>query len=236
MPRRGEFGELDVARKESMTERTDEAGMMGDVPLPTILRAEHTMSMPAMVKKRWSADEARALNEANPRHWPRYEVIDGELLASPAPRSFHQDAVLTLARRLSDYTDYTGFGHTMIGPADLELEPDSTVSPDLFVTKLVNGRKPRNWKEVDGLWLAIEVLSPSTARYDRVVKRAYFARNQVTEYWVVDLDARLVERWRAGEDRPEVAFGTLAWAPVAGVEQLTLSLVNLFHEVHGEEE
>ena len=194
------------------------------------------MVMPAAVKKRWSADEARTLNEANPHNWPRYEVIDGELLVSPAPRSLHQDAVLLLARRLSDYTDRTQMGHTMIGPADIELEPDSVVSPDLFVTKLVNGRKPRNWKEVDGLWLVAEVLSPSTARYDRVIKRGYFKRNQVPEYWVVDLDARVVERWRPNDDRPEMAFGTLVWAPDPGVEPITLSLLDLFHEVYGEEE
>ena len=206
------------------------------VPLRFHRRAEHSMSMPAAAKKRWSADEARALNEANPKHWPRYEVIDRELLVSPAPRSLHQDAVLLLARRLSEYTDRTAFGHTMIGPADIELEPDSTVSPDLFVTKLVNGRKPRNWKEVDGLWVVAEVLSPSTARYDRVIKRGYFRRNQVPEYWVVDLDARLIERWHANDDRPEVAFGSLIWAPTAGVARLTLSLVDLFREVHGEEE
>lgn len=219
-----------------MTARTAVAGTIGHVPLPTIRRAEHTMSMPAAAKKRWSADEARALNEANPLHWPRYEVIDGELLVSPAPRSLHQDAVLLLARRLCEYTDTTRVGHTMIGPADIELEHDSTVSPDLFVTKLVNGRKPRNWKEVDGLWLVAEVLSPSTAHYDRVIKRGYFRRNRVPEYWVVDLDARVVERWRLGDDRPEVAFGTLVWAPDPAVEPLTVSLLDLFHEVYGEED
>lgn len=201
------------------------------VLLPFCRRAEHSMSMPAQAEKRWSADEARALNEANPKHWPRYEVIDGELLVSPAPRSFHQDAVLSLATRLHAYTEAAHFGHTMIGPADLELEPDSTVSPDLFVTTLVNGRKPRDWKEVDGLWLAIEVLSPSTARYDRVVKRAYFARNQVPEYWVVDLDARLIERWSAGDERPAVETATLTWTPIDGAGALTIELPAFFAEV-----
>ena len=197
------------------------------------------MSMPAAVKKRWSADEARALNEANPLPWPRYEVIDGELLVSPAPRSLHQDVVLALARRLSDYMDATHVGHTMIGPADIELEHDSTVSPDVFVTKLVNGRKPKSWKEVDGLWLVAEVLSPSTARYDRRTKRDYFLRNRVEEYWVVDLDARIVERWRQGDERPDMVFGKLVWTPElptgsASVEPFAFSLVDLFHEVHGE--
>ncbi len=192
------------------------------------------MSMPAFVKKRWSANEARALNEANPLPWPRYEVIDGELLVSPAPRSLHQDVVLSVARILSDYTDRVGDGHTMIGPADIELEDDSTVSPDVFVTKLVKGRKPKNWKEVEGLWLVAEVLSPSTARYDRVVKRAYFGRNDVAEYWIVDLDARLFERWHPGDQRPEVETGTLRWGLGEGADALEIDLPAFFREMHGE--
>jgi Uma2 family endonuclease len=225
---------MPTARSESMTARSAGEAMLNDVPLPIFRRAEHTMVMPAAANKRWSADEARALNEANPQHWPRYEVIDGELLVSPAPRSLHQDAVLSLARRLSDYTDRSRIGHTMIGPADIELERDSTVSPDVFVTKLVNGRKPRNWKEVEGLWLVAEVLSPSTARSDRVVKRAYFGRNQVPEYWVVDLDARLIERWRPDDDRPELEMETLGWTPTVETEPLTIDLPALFAEVYGE--
>ena len=51
------------------------------------------MAMPAQPAKRWTADEARQLNEANALPWPRYEVIDGELLVSPAPRFLHQRAV-----------------------------------------------------------------------------------------------------------------------------------------------
>src|SRR5438132_495470 len=93
-----------------------------DVASPNLRRAEQTMAMPATSSKRWTADEARELNEKNPHGWPRYEVIDGELLVSPAPRSLHQDAVLSLARRLSEYTERIPVGHTMIGPADITLE------------------------------------------------------------------------------------------------------------------
>jgi hypothetical protein len=42
------------------------------------------MAMPAESAKRWTAAEARRLNEENPLPWPHYEVIDGELLVSPA--------------------------------------------------------------------------------------------------------------------------------------------------------
>ncbi|HJR35411.1 MAG TPA: Uma2 family endonuclease [Gemmatimonadales bacterium] len=48
--------------------------------------------------------------------------------------------------------------------------------------------------------LVIEVLSPSTAHFDRFTKRRRFQRAGIPEYWIVDLDARAVDRWRpAGE-------------------------------------
>ncbi len=44
--------------------------------------------------------------------------------------------------------------------------------------------------------LAVEALSPSTARHDRVTKRQFFQRHDVQEYWIADLDAAVIERWR----------------------------------------
>jgi Uma2 family endonuclease len=49
---------------------------------------------------------------------------------------------------------------------------------------------------VKALLLAVEVLSPSSAHFDRVRKRRFFQRVGVPEYWIVDVDARLIERWR----------------------------------------
>jgi Uma2 family endonuclease len=186
------------------------------------------MAMPAMSDKRWTADEARALNEANPLPWPYYEVIDGALLVSPVPRALHQEAVLLLARKLSDYLDRIRVGHCMIGPADVTLEPDSTVAPDVFVTALVDGRKPKSWKDVTAVRVVAEVASPSTARYDRVVKRNYYLRNGVEEYWIVDIDARVIERWRS-PDRPEIVSETLVWALDA--EPFTLDVPAFFREI-----
>ena len=56
------------------------------------------MDMPAEARRRWTADEARKLNEENPNSWPYYEVIDGELLVSAAPRWLHQKGVGRLFR------------------------------------------------------------------------------------------------------------------------------------------
>jgi Uma2 family endonuclease len=55
------------------------------------------------------------------------------------------------------------------------------------------------------LLLAVEILSPSTARADRVAKRTLFRDERVPEYWIVDLDARTVERSTPADPRVEVA-------------------------------
>ena len=79
------------------------------------------------------------------------------------------------------------------------------------------------------------MLSPSTARADRIVKRRRFQRAKVPEYWIVDLDARLVERWRPGDRRPEVLEERLEWRPESSLAPLVLDLPAFFREVHAED-
>ena len=83
------------------------------------------------------------------------------------------------------------------------------------------------------LLLAVEVLSPSTARGDRTVKRQFFQRHHVPEYWIVDNSARLVDRWRPGDERAESVTDVLTWQPVPGIEPLTIDLRELFDEALG---
>jgi Uma2 family endonuclease len=174
----------------------------------------------------WTPDEVRAL----PADGRRYEVIAGELLVTPSPAFPHQEAVLTLVRALSDYLDKTRVGHAAISPADLTPEPGALVQPDAFVVGLVDGRRPRAWADIERLLLAIEVLSPSTARADRTVKRRLFQRAGV-EYWIVDLEARLVERWRPGDERPEILTERLEWVPEQNLEPLVIDLTGFFARV-----
>lgn len=198
------------------------------VRLPRPLDAEQNMAMPAQPAKRWTADEARQLNQANPKRWPRYEVIDGELLVSNSPRVTHQRAVTELIILLSAYLRPARLGDVLMSPADIELEADSTVSPDVFVVPEVDGRRVQNWPDVRSLLVVAEVLSPSTARSDRGKKRDYYGRNDVGEYWIVDLDARLVERWRRGEARPDILSDELRWQPLDTVDPFILNLLEFF--------
>src|SRR5262245_53790043 len=152
--------------------------------------AEQIMVMPA-VKRRWTAREVRELVDASPLATPRYELVDGELLVTPAPRLAHQEAVAVLLMRLRQYLEGERVGHALTSPSDVEVEPEFLSQPDVFVMPMDEWRRVRHERIVHSLMLAVEVLSPSSAGHDRVKKRPAYQRN-VPEYWIVDLDARLV--------------------------------------------
>ena len=84
------------------------------------------------------------------------------------------------------------------------------------------------------LLLVVEVLSPSSGSTDRLRKRRLYQRRGVPEYWIVDVDARAVERWRAKEDVGTVFTDTLVWQPGRGVEPLPIDLGEYFRNVTGE--
>ena len=178
----------------------------------------------------WTAQMVRAL----PDDGKRYESVDGELLVTPAPVRRHQRMVGQLFRLLADYVEDAGLGEALCSPADIEAGERTLVQPDLFVVPLAAGRQADEWVEVRELLLAVEVLSPSTARADRHLKRRLYQREGVPECWIVDLDARLVERWRPRDDRAELPADELLWQPAASVPPLRIDLVPLFGRVHGE--
>jgi Uma2 family endonuclease len=158
--------------------------------LLTRRRVFYCMSMP-LADRIWTVEAVRALaDDGN-----RYEVIDGELFVTPAPSWTHQNAVLKMYRMLAGYLDREPYGHPMLAPADVAFSRTRSVQPDLFVVPLVGAaRPPHHFDEVRRLLLVVEVLSPTTARADRVAKRVLFREEGVAEYWVIDLDARAVER------------------------------------------
>lgn len=114
------------------------------------------------------------------------------------------------------------------------MEPGQLLQPDRFVVGTVAGRIPREWSECGVPLLVVEVLSPSTARYDRVIKRAFYQRAGVPACWIVDVDARVVECWRPLDQRPRVETEKLTWRPERDSEDLVIELDALFREVHGD--
>jgi len=171
------------------------------------------MAMPA-IRRRWTAADVRALTSEE-RAWPRYELIDDELLVTPAPRWSHQIAAQELWAILEPHVDRLNLGRAVMSPSDLELKAGTITQPDVFVvpsdTKLSG--EGLQWPDIKSLLLAVEILSPSSIRNDRITKRDFYLVNGVEEYWIVDLDARVFERWRPSSETPEILRDRIVWSP-----------------------
>jgi Uma2 family endonuclease len=186
------------------------------------------MAMPQTTPRQgeWTVEEMWRL----PEDGNRYEVIDGVLYVTPSPSGRHQDAATILVWLLKGYLDRARVGCVRAAPADVRFRASRGVQPDVYVSPLIEGRRPRDWRQITHLLLAVEVLSPSTAANDRGVKRRLYQQH-ADEYWIVDLDARLIERWHPGDERPEVLDTTLTWQPAGSRDALTLDVAAFFRDV-----
>jgi Uma2 family endonuclease len=178
----------------------------------------------------WTAAAVRAL----PDDGRRYELVDGTLVVTPSPARIHQRVAAAFFRRVDPFLVATGIGDMLWSPADLAFGEDEILQPDLFVTPPDAQAPIRSWTDVTRLLLAIEIVSPSSARYDRQLKRRRYQRAGTPEYWIVDPDARLVERWRPEDTRPEILADTLTWQPDPGQLALEIDLASMFREAWGE--
>ena len=61
-----------------------------------------------------------------------------------------------------------------------------------------------------------------------------YQREGVAEYWIVGLDARLVERWRPGDARPEILRERLGWRASGEKAAFEVELVAFFVTVLSE--
>jgi Uma2 family endonuclease len=189
------------------------------------------MGMP-LLHTDWTAAQAIAL----PDDGNRYEVLDGELVVMPPPSWAHQVAVEQLYLSLHAYVRAHALGWVKLSPSAVVLSERRLVQPDVFVLPRGVGPAPRDWSDITALLLAVEVLSPSTARRDRWQKRHMYQAFGASEYWIVDTDAREVERWRPADERPQVCRDTLMWAPEGSRAPLAIDLVTFFAVVAGERE
>lgn len=219
-----------------MTHNSPLGKMLADAPLPRPPFAEQTMAMPA-IQRRWTREQVLDLIDES-RAWPRYELIDGQLLVTPSPGDPHQLAVLELLLALAPFVEREGLGLTFTSPSDVELRDDTITQPDIYVLPAGPEAEAKGlvWSEWSKLLLAVEVLSPSSLRTDRVTKRDFYMESGVAEYWVVDLEARIVERWLPRRETPMVERDTLAWMPRGASSALSIELPPFFDRIRQKSE
>ncbi len=165
------------------------------------------MAMPTAPDPITTVEELLALPEDGLRH----ELLDGEHVVTPAPALLHQRTVKLLLFALHAHLRARPELEVFTSPADVVLGPKTLVQPDVFVARRPRGGRLKTWPDVGVPVVAIEILSPGTAGRDRGKKRLIYQREGVAEYWIVDMDARLVERWRPGDARSEILRERLEW-------------------------
>ena len=160
----------------------------------------------------------------------RCELINGELLSMPSPKEIHQAMSGTLFLSVGAFVRATKLGKVYFAPFDVLLSDADIVQPDLIFISNARSRIITEDNIRGAPDLVVEILSPSTADYDRTVKRDLYARHGVSEFWLVDLEARTVTvliLGADGYDAPAVhgAGDTLTSPTLAG---FSLNLSELF--------
>ena len=119
------------------------------------------------------------------------EILDGELFTSPRPAFPHARATTTLHVALDPFDRRTG-GPGGPGGWWFLFEPELHLGADILVPDLAGWRRERMpvlpneaYSELAPDWVC-EVVSPSTARVDRVRKVPIYAREGVSHLWLVD--------------------------------------------------
>lgn len=190
--------------------------------------AEQIMFMAATRKHHWTTEDVALLVDRREGYSPRYELVDGELLVTPAPSGRHQRIALELAVLLRHYVQRQSLGEVRLGPGEIALESENRFEPDIFVAPALNGRRAPANEPVTHPILICEVLSPGSARHDRITKRRAFQRREVPEYWVVDGSAEAIEVWRPGDERAMLVDDVLTWQPAGASEAFRLDLKIFF--------
>ncbi len=206
--------------------------ILGDVIFARAPCAPHPaeaidMVMPAATPPspvRWN----RAMLEALPDDRQRHEIIDGAHCVTPSPAPPHQRVITQLLVALAQYLATEHFGWAVPAPSDVELAEDTIVQPDIAVFRNVAGQPSTTWADAGLPILAIEVISPSSASRDRILKRRRYQRAGIAEYWIVDPESQLVERWTPVDERPEIITGELRWHPTGAPSELLIDLRPVF--------
>ncbi len=159
----------------------------------------------------------------------RYEVIDGEVLVTPAPSPRHQHILFTLGIELREYAEQHRLG-VLLHDVDLLFVAGQFLRPDLlFVPESAReGITDRGVELAPGL--VVEIQSPTSSSIDRVKKPRRYADFGVPQYWVVDPVDQVVRVWRFAEGarEPERIVDRVQWQPTTGIEPLVIECRDLF--------
>jgi Uma2 family endonuclease len=153
------------------------------------------------------------------------EIFDGELIVTPRPSYEHSHVEFALSSKLGPPFRFAEGGP---GGWILLIEPEILLGADLLVPDMAGWRRERlqgtpreNWTSVAPDWVC-EILSPRTARVDRVRKMPIYARHAVGHIWLIDPTLKTLEVFRLESGR---------WSLLASFADTDRVRAEPFHEV-----
>ena len=117
------------------------------------------------------------------------ELLDGRLVRSPSPTFWHQTLVGKIMSRLQRLVDPP---RVVPSPIDVFIDRYNVLQPDVIVVAEEDRARP-GARIAPLPVMVFEVLSPSTARRDRLVKAGTYLRAGVREVWLIDPDGGEIE-------------------------------------------
>ena len=139
--------------------------------------------MPVVLQKKLTYEDYLQMT---PPDSGNYQLIHGEIISMTSPSSKHQKCIVNLTFLIQSYLLNKPIGKLFIAPMDVILEAGEVYQPDLL---FISGSRDYIIEEskINGVPdLIIEVLSPSNAYYDLVIKKKVYEVCEVMEYWIVD--------------------------------------------------
>ncbi|GIX42103.1 MAG: hypothetical protein KatS3mg129_1836 [Leptospiraceae bacterium] len=141
------------------------------------------------LKERWRYEDYVKLEDDK-----RYELIEGELLMSPAPNTKHQRVVAKLWKKIDNYLEKKKKKDAVfLSPIDVVFREDIVLQPDIvYITE-----ERKDIIKERGIFgipdLIIEVISPGSEKRDIVDKKRIYEENKVKEYWIVFPNEEFIE-------------------------------------------
>jgi len=139
--------------------------------------------------KTYTVEDYLALTD----EYPRYELLEGELIEMVSPTSHHQIISGNLFRILDRHCRSTGLGIILTAPLDVIFSRNVVMQPDLIFVSEARRAEIIRERITGAPDLVIEILSPTSSQRDLNQKRKLYARHGVAEYWIVDPDDETIE-------------------------------------------
>ena len=173
--------------------------------------------------KEWTVEDYLSLEQTN----KPCELINGELIMSPAPSPQHQRISIKLFKIL-DATS-KGLGEVFYAPIDLYIDDKNVFQPDLVFISEIN-KKFITERGLEGPPdLIIEIISPSNSYTDRNQRKKNYLAFGVKEYWIVDPGNKTLEIYNyASGETPVLYLAEEGIVASIVLPELSFSLAELF--------